>query len=39
MLPAIGAIAFTLLVVGGGVLFFLGALRALRETSTDRRGG
>jgi hypothetical protein len=31
----LGAIAFTLLVAAGGVLFFLGALRALRETRKD----
>jgi hypothetical protein len=28
----VGAIAFTILVAGGGLLFFLGALHALRET-------
>jgi hypothetical protein len=27
----IGAIAFTVLIVAGGLLFFLGALRAWRE--------
>jgi hypothetical protein len=34
----LGAIAFTVLVAAGGCLFFLGALRALRETRKESLG-